>query len=119
MRDVIQARCQHCLELRQFRPSAARLTLYSHGRAVLRFFCLDCHELNAQEVESIQTARAMGAAGVATEVVIVPAEVAERAEDERCGRHPITVVECDLLETSDLAQFNERWRLEVDRVGRR
>ena len=72
----IDATCLHCRARNEYLPSGLALTLYTHGVVVMRFFCLSCRELNAQQVAD-EVAEHLGDAGVASTIVVTPDEVLE------------------------------------------
>ena len=45
---VVQACCLHCQQVRDYHPSAARLTLFANTAIILEYFCLACHGYNKQ-----------------------------------------------------------------------
>ena len=100
--DVLVLRCTLCEFDSTLMPKACRLTLYTHGLMILRFFCLHCHELVTVPLKSVDFAQAMSDAGVPTDVVRVPDEVLEHPSPDKL---PINVQECRYLENVPLSYF--------------
>jgi hypothetical protein len=74
--------CDHCEDSGTYLPGAARLTLFTHGRMLLEFFCVHCREHNGQQLVRVDFAQALTEMGVPTTIVRVPLEVAEHPHDK-------------------------------------
>lgn len=78
--NAMVLKCTDCDDNGTYVPSAARLTLYTHGRMILEFFCVHCRMHNRQELARTAFADALMEMGVPTTVVAVPAEVGEHPD---------------------------------------
>ena len=58
---VVQACCLHCQQVRDYHPSAARLTLFANTAIILEYFCLACHGYNKQRLLDTGVAQEMTA----------------------------------------------------------
>lgn len=104
---IVRARCLYCKQVINFRPSAAKITLFTDTEMIFEFFCLQpgCRAYNRQRIMSIEVARGLSNAGVPTTVVHIPLEVIERQHDLALGAL-ITEGEADYVEAQSTVLFN-------------
>lgn len=106
-RTVFRVPCLHCKAECVLRPSGVRITAYSHGRAVLRFFCPSCYRENAQGLNP-EAGEALMEHGMPMEFVDSPAELLEHPAP---GTPPISAT--DVAVWADMSQ--EVWDRKVAR----
>lgn len=113
--NAMVLRCEDCCDNGTYLPGAARLTLYTHGRMVLEFFCVHCRMLNRQQLRRAAFADALTEMGVPTTTVVVPAEVGEHPDPRTPA---ITGGHVMLLEKMSMAVFNRQMERELKFDGR-
>ena len=104
---IVRARCLYCKRVLNFRPLAAKITLFTDTAMIFEFFCLQpgCRAYNRQRIMSIEVARGLSEAGVPTMVVHIPLEVIERQDDLALGTL-ITEAEAEYVAAQSTALFN-------------
>lgn len=104
MVDAMILECSLCRENGTYVPKATRLTLFTHGLIVLRFFCVHCYDLDRQVVRSSAFADQLTQLGVPTTVVRTPMEMFEHPE---ATVPAITMGHVMLVERASLKVFNQ------------
>lgn len=101
--DAMILECSRCREHGTYVAKATRLTLFTHGLMVLRFFCVHCYELDYQVLKSSAFADQLTQLGVPTTVVRTPMEMFEHPD---ANVPAITQGHCTGMERLSLEVFN-------------
>jgi hypothetical protein len=103
MVDAMILECSLCRENGTYVPKATRLTLFTHGLMVLRFFCVHCYEMDHQVLRTSAFADQLTQLGVPTTVVRTPMELFEHPDPKVPA---ITKGHCTGMERLSLEMFN-------------
>lgn len=112
MHATITTTCDHCGTGAVYKPSAIRLTLYTHGVVVMEFFCIMCR-LENHRIIDVDLGQHLELAGVVTTIVHTPGELLEHPPE---GSPPVTDLDVDRIESMSLDVFNRLMEAGADDV---